>query len=220
MGEAAAAAADEEAGRRSAPHSFVSPSFPLPLRGSCRRSRLRERAHRRGCICSHPGLSPSAARGAAPPSQREGGTNAEVSASLQPFASSAAARGTFPVGKVGGRPFAAICRRGATFPHALLSRGPRRARLPRAVLSKARICNHLRRQRVQGERRLCKKPLSLACLSSPPFCTSGKAESPEGGTPVPGGRYPRPRRAQPPSSIFHEKRGRAPESGSLLIPNA
>jgi hypothetical protein len=60
--------------------------FPLPLRGSCRRSRLRERAHRRWCICSHPGLSPSAARRAAPPSQRAGQTRRRLQiCSLSPL---------------------------------------------------------------------------------------------------------------------------------------
>jgi hypothetical protein len=115
----------------------------------------------------------------------EGGGNKRASAcKFAAFRLFCRCGGTFPMGKVGVARLRRSVVGGATFAYALLSRGPRRARLPRAVQSKARICRHLRRQRVQGEGRLCKKPLSLACLSSPSFCTSRKVAPPAGGTHV------------------------------------
>jgi hypothetical protein len=169
--------------------------FPLPLRGSCRRSRLRERAHRRRCICSHPGLSPSAARGAAPPSQREGGTNAKVPANFW-LSSLLPLRRHLPRGEGRSRPRAGA-EQGRTVFATTVQRSalrdiPARTALTRPEQSEGPRAVRVRRARVTifGDREsrerggFVKSPSPWRVLSSPSFCTSRKVAPPEGGTHV------------------------------------
>ena len=51
-------------------------------------------------------------------------------------------------------------------------------------ISKARIDHNLRRMRVQGEGRLCKKPFSLACSFFTVFLHEQKDGAPRGASPV------------------------------------
>ena len=69
---------------------------------------------------------------------------------------------------------------------------PRRTAIARAERSEAsrtrirlaRIGSKLRRMRVQGEGRLCKKPFSLACSFFTVFLHEQKGGAPQGASPV------------------------------------
>jgi len=73
------------------------------------------------------------------------------------------------------------------FPRHFHPHGPARAERSEASRTRirmARIVDNLRRMRVQGEGRLCKKPFSLACSFFTVFLHEQKDGAPQGASPV------------------------------------
>jgi hypothetical protein len=178
------AAADEEADRKSAPQSFVSPPLSAPsARELPAKPAEGESASKTVHLLSSTPLSLCRPRGGT--SLTEGGGNKRASAcKFAAFRLFCRCGGTFPVGKVG----VARLRRsmvGARHSRTHRSHAARAERGSACGIRLARICRHLRRQRVQGEGRLREKPLSLACSFLAIFLHEQK-----GG--APGGRNPRP----------------------------